>query len=482
MNDKRAIFINTTWQIIFRVITLAVTLISVKLLANYLGKTGVGEYNTITTYVNFFIVIAELGLFATTVREISKHPENEQRILSNVFTIRLVSALLTCVLAIGLILIGHSYYAKYNINSDIVFGVVIASGFLLFNLLWSIYDMVLQHRLKMQFSALSEFLGKLISIGALALVIIFRGNFLIVVSTITIGALSTFLIKWLFARRFAKFSFAFDPDFANRLLRISIPFGIVFVLNGLYFKLDTLMLYPMKGPDAVGIYSIAYKVLEVVAFFGSYFASSLKPIISREIVSDKKHVTNIINQAVPIMIFMALPITIVCVVFSREIITLVSNATFVDGAAAQNILAFTLPFIYLDVLLSEVLIANDNRRLLLGISGFILLFNLAFNIIAIPRYSYIGAAWGTLVSEIVLFLIYFYFTKKIIAHRLDWAKIMKIILVSAMTFGLGYILKTLDINFLFLVVLTLAGYAIFSYLLQILKISTVRELLRPEAN
>jgi len=481
MLNKRAIFINTASQIVVRFFTLAVTLVSVKLLANFLGTKGVGEYNTITTYVNFFIVFAELGLFATTVREISKHPENEHRILANVFTIRLISAVISCFIAIGLIVIGRLYFDQYNINDHIMYGVIIASGFLLFNLLWSMYDMVLQARLKMQYSALSEFAGKIVSIVALVTIIALKGNFYAVLATITISAFVTFVLKWIFAKRYVNFCLTADSKFAKEILRISIPLGIVFILEGLYFKLDTLMLYPIKGPEAVGIYSVAYKVLEVVAFFGAYFASSLKPAISREIMKNRAGVGSIISNAIPIMIYISLPITIICVLFSREIILLVSNQSFADGSYAQNVLAFTLPFIYLNVLVGEVLIANDNRKLLLKISGAILLFNFVFNLITIPRFSYMGAAWGTLISEIILFLVFYYSARKIVELKLDWTKIFYIILISAMTFIFGMLIKQLDVNFIILILVILAAYILFSSLFKILTLGTIKELLKPES-
>src|SRR3990172_1068591 len=95
--NKRVIFINTVSQIVARVLTLALALISIKLLTNYLGVYGVGQYNTVNTYAGIIIVIADMGLFSVAVREMVKRPGREKKILSNVLTMRVLSALAAAV-------------------------------------------------------------------------------------------------------------------------------------------------------------------------------------------------------------------------------------------------------------------------------------------------------------------------------------------------------------------------------------------------
>jgi O-antigen/teichoic acid export membrane protein len=483
MFDKKAVFWNTATQIVVRVATLAFTLISVKLLTNYLGKDGYGEYGAITAYLNFFVLIADMGLFTTAVREISKHPSDEKKILSNVFYIRLISTISVTIIAILLITCGHFFLSeKYHITTQLTYGIIVASGFLIFNLLWSMFDMIFQPRLKMQYSATSEFIGKLISIAALILVILLRGNFYWVVFTISLSAIATFLLKWFFAHRFATFSLKHDKDTINWLLRISIPFGIVFILNGLYFKLDTMMLYPMKGQEAVGIYTVAYKILEVIAFFGAYFASSLKPTISQNIEKNKEHVKNVIEKSLSIMLLTSLPLTVICVAFSKEIVLFLSNASFLDASSAQMILAFTLPFIYFDVLLAEVLIAADRRKLLLKISALVLAFNFIFNLVFIPRYSFMGAAWGTLISEALLFFIYYIYTKKIISYKINFLQFGKIILLCLLSYLFAISSKATNLNFIILITLTFLVMVLLAYSLQIIKPETIKELFKPKEN
>jgi len=446
---------------------LIVTLVTIKLLANYLGASGVGNYNTITTYINFFIVIADLGLFSVTVREISKKPEDEQKIINNVFAIRLISALLAVLLAIFIV-----FLTKYSL--DIKYGVIIASGFLFFNLLASVYDSSLQYRLQMQFSALAELISKILSIIALILVIYFSGNFLWVMSTVAIFGVSIFFFKWLFAKRYVRFSPELDNKVGPWIFQMAWPLGIVFIINNLFFKIDTLILYTFKGATVTGIYTVAYKVLEVTAFIGSYFSSALKPVISQNIKNNSKYVGKVVEKGINVLIFASVPIVISALVFSKDIILLISNAEFVAGSSALVVLSFTLPLIFLVVLLSEVLIANDSRKTLVSISISILIFNILLNLYMIPRYSLMGAAWTTLISEILLVVIYYIYANKVSRIKFKIKPIFLTILAGTISAYLGYLMST-NLNLYFAIPL-LAMLVIFFTLSSFFKTFSLKEL------
>lgn len=473
MLNKKAVFINTASQALVRLVTLFFTLISIKLLTGYLGPGGVGEYNTITTYINFFIVIADLGLFSVSVREIAKNPEKERSILSNVLLIRLISVLIASVVASVIV-----FLTKYS--SDIKLGTLIATGFLIFNLLGSVYDSVLQYRLKMQFSALAEFLSKFVAIIALYLVIIYHGNFLWIISTVSLSGFLMFLFKWLFAKKYSKFRISYNRSISKWLYSMAWPLGLVFIVNNLFFKLDTLMLFAIKGATAVGIYSVSYKVLEVTAGFGSYFASALKPTFSSNIAKNSTHISSIVTKSINVMVFVSFPITIISVLFPREIILLLSNQDFVSGGSALIMLGFSLPLIYLVTLLGEILVANDERKLLIKIAVFILLFNFISNLILIPLYSLQAAAFTTLLSEVVLLGINYHYTQKIVRYKVDFTTIGRILFVSAVSLIVGYFAKMLGLNFIILMIIVLAFYAILAWMLRIYSPDSIRELISPK--
>lgn len=471
MFQKRAIFINTASQVIVRFATLAFTLISIKLLTNYLGPSGVGNYNTITTYINFFIVIADLGLFAVAVREISKTPEREKKLLSNIFLLRLVSAIIASLVAISIV-----FFTAYP--NDIKYGVLFGTGFLFFNLMSSVYDVVLQCRLKMQYSAISEFLSKILSLILLWIIILNHGSFIMVVSTIAVSGLLVFFFKWIFSRQFIKISLGYEKDLFKWIFNTTWPLGIVFIVNNLFFKLDTLMLFVIKGSYAVGIYSVSYKILEVTAFIAGYFTSALKPTIAKGINEKDNGLPNIISKSILVLCLLVAPISVASIAYSKEIIELLSNKDFIIGYASLILLSLSLPFIYLDALLGEILIANDSRKIMIRIAILVLLFNFIANLIIIPRYSFIGAAATTLASEILLFIINYTYTKKIINYSLNIKELVKIFFIFIITLIFAYVIKLTGLYFIPLIIIMSGFYLLLCHVFGTIKFSSIKAMIK----
>jgi len=457
-DDKNKIASNTLVQIVGRIFVLALSLVSIKLITNYLGPSGTGYYNTVITYLSFFIVIADFGLFTVAVREIAKFPEKRRRILANTFSIRLWSSIIVTILAI--------FIAGFtNYPNEIKRGVMIAALFPIFNLTGSIYDVLFQVKLQMQKVVIAEAISKIFAIVGVYLAVIYNLGFYAIIATVSLAALINFLTKLLVSKKELPFKLEHNKEMIIDIIKMSAPFGIVFIVNNIYFKIDTLILFYYKGAVDVGIYAVAYRVLETTLFAGSYLSSSLKPLLSVSIREDKEKVRGTLSQAITFLLFMSLAIAVICFTFSKEIILLLSNSEFVIGKNALIILGFVGIFIYISGLFGEIMIAMDKRATLLKTSLFILVFNIGLNIYLIPKYSFIGAAYSTLVSEIILTIIGFVVTKKLIEIKFDLSRIFKLIFISFVASIFGFLMKQLGLSFianLFIVTIIYCFFAYFS--------------------
>lgn len=439
--ESNKIASNTLSQIIGRIFVLALTLISIKLITNYLGTTGTGYYSAIITYFSLFIVIADFGLFSVAVREASKRPEEQTKIFKNILYIRMASSIIATLIALVLV-----YFTHYS--AEVKHGVLAAALFPIFNLTGSVYDMLFQIKLEMQKVAASEVVSKVIVVVAVYLVVLTDAGFYGIVATVSLAAVTSFLAKAIMARKELPFNPVYNRAIAKEIVLMAAPLGVVFIVNNLYFKVDTLILLYFKGGSDVGIYAVAYRVLETTLFAGSYLSSSLKPLLSKSIGEDQTKASKALSQANVFLLFMALIIAIICLSFPKEIILFLSNSDYLPGWQAMMILGLAGIFIYLSGMMGEVMIAKDLRKKMIAISTFILCFNIALNLYLIPRYSYNGAALATLISEIILFSISYSISKRVVTLSFDLVRIFKLIFISALTAILAFGLKSLGLFFI----------------------------------
>ncbi|HGV3500186.1 TPA: oligosaccharide flippase family protein, partial [Klebsiella michiganensis] len=121
-------------------------------------------------------------------------------------------------------------------------------------------------------------------------IISFGGSYLYVCATVSVEAIVVSLLLLFFYKKHGyvnKWEYNFSE--AKRLLSLSWPLIISGVAFMLYMRIDQIMIGNMIGDSAVGVYSVAVKMVEVWYFFPVAIVSSLFPKIIklREVDSAK---------------------------------------------------------------------------------------------------------------------------------------------------------------------------------------------------
>jgi len=181
-------------------------------------------------------------------------------------------------------------------------------------------------------------------------------------------------------------------------LRESWPLFVNQLLQGLFFKVDALLLPGLAGLAAAGVYGAAYKVSEGAGIISSSFTLALFPRFSR--ASDT---TEAYRLGFRLLLQVGLPLAAGTALLAEPIVAVVGGRDYLpDSAVALAILICYLPLSYANGLTQYVLIAAGRQRLLTAAFVAALVFNVAANLLLIPRFGYVGAAWVTVASELVL--------------------------------------------------------------------------------
>lgn len=108
----KKVYSNTIAQIAGKVATALISIFLIKILTNYLDVAGYGLYSKIYNYLSIFSVIADLGLYTISVREISEHKDDHEKvkmIAGTILSIRSIMGLFIILisLSIGFFLPGY---------------------------------------------------------------------------------------------------------------------------------------------------------------------------------------------------------------------------------------------------------------------------------------------------------------------------------------------------------------------------------------
>ncbi len=397
----RSIFFNFNFSGLSRALINILGLFIVSLMTRQLGPDGFGYYSTVMAYIFLFSVLADFGLQLILVRDISKPNANESDIVGSLIVMRLLGAVLSSLLAIGLL-----YFISY---SEVVEqGIFFATGFLILSSLVQVVMGVFQKHLQLYWVAISDFIARALQLGIVWILVMTGIDTLLpYIITIVVVEVVHFVMIIFFTYRIVPFRLHIDISYWKLVLNQSIPIAVSFVFTLLYFRIDTIFLSLMRSAHEVGMYSVAYKVLEVIIFIPALYTGLILPYLSKH--NNNKLIFDMYMQKTMILlVILALPMAGFVFVLAPKIIGLIGGEVFAQSITLLQILVPGIVMIFFGNLAGRALIAFDLQRIGMWIYGFGALINIIANIVLIPKFGALGAAWTTVGTEVIVTLLLFF--------------------------------------------------------------------------
>lgn len=469
----RKVAYNVVFNGITKVISLGIAFFSIGMLSRYLGTEDYGNYSIIFQYLALFVAISDFGLYPMMTHEISKKDFNENIIINKIFTLRLLISLLT--FAIFLIFIPFLVYINFlNYSKDIQIGILIIGISFLFSSSYGLLNGVFQKHLAMDKVAFSELIGKIVQAIVIFLVVKFDRGLLFSILYILSAMVVNFILVNIFATKFIKLKLDWDFAYWKKFLKKSLPLGIGALATFIYFKFDVLILSYFKNSDQVGIYSFAYRLIETLVFFPSMVIGIVFPLFSRFFNEDKIKFNRVVNSTFKFFLILVIPMVISVQFLAEEIVTKVSNESFLRSGYVLQILIFALAFIFFGQLFTNLLIATEKQTALMKLLVFIAILNLSLNIIFIPKYSYLAAAYTSVITEFLVTFISLIILIKNDIYKIDIPKISFIFLAGAIMLVIYYFSPlSLFVN----VVLAVVTYFVILFISKAISDEEIKQLL-----
>ncbi len=369
--------------------------------------------------------MADLGLYTVLVREISREGSNEKRISSKIFSFRLV-VLILFLLAADLIAFALPYPLKVKI------GILIASAFSFFSSLTQVLTGIFQKHLRLYLVSLSDVVSRLIQVGLLLVLVHYETGLLWFIGAVVLTEIIHFGLIFLFARTLTKVGLDFDLKYWKEIFSVALPIAISLVFVLIYFKLDTVLLSIMKSSNDVGVYSVAYKVLEATIFLPAVYVGLMMPVLSRHAFKNAIEFSKTLNKTFDVLAIFAFWFCGYIFLMADWIIKIIGGAGFTQAVPVLRILSLAVFLIFFGNLGGNAIIALNLQKKAMWIYFVGAVINLGANILLIPSFSYFATAWTTVLTEVIITLLMFYLIKKETGGHLS----KKVFIRSAFSAGL----------------------------------------------
>lgn len=397
----------TTWLLIAKVFSFALSFFMVAIVARYLGPENLGKLSYAQSFIAIFSLFASLGIGQIVMRDLVAHPEKEYEILGTAFFVKLICGALTLLLA-GIV--------AYATSTDPILTwliLIISVTFLIQPL--NVADDIFTARVQGKYTAYNQIILT-IAIQAVKLLVIFSGKgILYFAAVLVLEALLGATLSLLFyirVFRHTPFKWYWNTAYAKILTFASIPLLFAGVSSYVFGQIDKIMLQPLLGSASVGIYSSAVTITQILAGFapGVILGALIPALVNAQVTDEEKY-----HSRLRVLMFFAGGVAVftstVIFLFAPVIINLIYGAEFSAAVPVLRIFIWSSVLGVLVAIINQHLIIRNQTTLFLIISIITAVTNVILNYILIPILGMNGAAIATLISFFVYILLAYLLTR-----------------------------------------------------------------------
>lgn len=403
--------VNAVFNIIYRVLNVVFPLISTTYVAHILLPEGVGQVAYAQNIVSYFTVLASLGIPTYGIREIAKCRENQEQSNRTFTELLLINAIATCICIAGYLVL---IFTQIQTNRSLY---LVCGLLLLFNFIN--IDWFYQGKEEYVYVAIRSSLIKVSALFFLFLFVRNQTDYLYYAMINTLASVGNHVFNMFHARKLVRIT---RKGLCLKKHLKPIGYLTICVLSAeLYCKIDITMLGKMCNEEAVGYYSNAQKVINLVITLTTAISSVFLPRISYYYKKNAEKYKEFISIGFGILVFLSVPACVGIILISRNLVYVFFGEAFLPAVSAMVILALLiLVKSFGDLLCYQIIISSDNESRLIPSYLSAAAVNIVLNFFLIPVFYQDGAAFASLASELVLNLsLYFAVTRKMISLRIQ---------------------------------------------------------------
>lgn len=391
-----AVLKNSTFNLVGQALVKALSLLFSVLVVRRLGDASYGEYSTALAYVGVFAILSDVGLAPYMVREIARERRRVDQLFSNVVVLRLLLSAFTVLIIVCSALVLRR-------SPVLVLGIGIASLSLFIYALEGPIESLLIARERLDYLSYMNVSTQLafVTLGAVAL--LSGCGFIGLLVASLLGLLITTAIGYFaFVRRLGGVHWRLRAVEWPLLLKAALPFGLIGFSLGLSYKVDTVLLQYFFGDAATGWYNAAYNVIFMLTTLSHSLNLAIYPSLCRQHAAEPQRVASLYGQALKYLFLSSLPLAVGIAVLGDKFVRFIYTPQFDPSILPLRILIWVLPLMFLTEMFGNVALVYDQERKVVRALLISTAFNVALNLLVIPRYGVVGASVVTVLTELVL--------------------------------------------------------------------------------
>lgn len=432
-----AILKDTSIYAIGDVLTKGIGFFAIIFYTHFITQSDMGVYGYIMVIVSFATTFFILGADNAYARYFFEYKDEHKR---KVLTTTLFLFLFLWMLVVLLVPIVFSKELSYLFldTYDYSLAFLFALASLPLKLLASMSNQALRNQFKTKQFVIYNFITAVVTVTSaicllsftdLGVASIFLG---VIIGDIFVLPLRFFAIKELFIKEV-------DFTILKSILAYGVPFLPASVAYWVFSSADRVMLESMSSLESVGIYTVAVSLGAVMSLVASAIGQAWSPHAVKAYEEDKEKAKILYVRFLKVLIAVALFLVFCASMLGQEIISLIFPPEYMAVFYPMMLLLIGIGFqITVQVTATGISLAKKTIYLVY-ITLFVAVINIALNYILIPIYAEIGASFATMISYLVLTLIYSIISQNFFELKYDYKYIVLAFIILILIFFGSYL-------------------------------------------
>lgn len=364
------------------------------LLVRYLGVERLGQYQYVSTFASLVGFVASIGLPVVLTREAARDRASAGRLLGNVLVLQYgLSFLAFVVVALSGALLNPA---------DVALPIAIIGIGIGLSAVGAPYTAMLSAFEKMHVSSAIDIVAAVLRFALILAAIQLRLDVAGLVAILLVSTLVVLVLTKTGSDRYCvRADRSYDPAVLKRLMAATVPFGLMILFAGVYYRIDILMLAKMQGDAAVGLYSVAYKLIDVLMITGASITGVLYPRMAAHAAGSPGALQRLVERSHRYMTALGIPAALVVTTAAPWIVELLFGREFAAAGPVLRILVWATALTFMYMPLVHALNATGREWHWIGVLVVNSIVNVTLNLVLIPAYGIQGAAVSTVVCELI---------------------------------------------------------------------------------
>ena len=416
---------NYLYNLSYQILTIILPIITVPYVTRIFTSEALGNYIFYNSIVSYFSLFAMLGIGVYGTKQIAAASDVSSTFW-NIYAIQLIAS----ILAIAVYLIVAFSIPQMSGVIPLIVGITLFANMMDISWLFSGKE-------DFKKITIRNIVVRLIGVISIFTFVKSSDDLYLYVFLIVIFDFLGQFVMWLPAKKFIK-----RPSFNAKVIKKNLhPIVLLFlpeVAISLYVVLDRTLLGLLGSYSDVGIYEQGQKLISILLKVVSSLGVVMLPRVAN-LLSERrdKEAQNMVKFSFILYNLIIFPMIFGLIAVNEVFVKLFLGQNFQDVKYVLYVIVFNIMFVgWTNILGYQVLVVrNKNKEFMLSttIPAFV---SVAVNIAVIPFFGYIGASITSVVVEILVFAIQWYYSRNIINKNLLFNKdLAKIICSSLVMFG-----------------------------------------------